>query len=182
MQPVRAAFKLAAPASHEAAVIVEYQHSLVIKAALAHGVFDEYAALAIHRHAVRIAKAKAVRKLAPIVDNLVSIFAYADDRSGRATLVTPANGERRGDGDRSTPGGFQKLATANLINNIFHHARRLYPNSRMAGNATLGVYRLWRAARASCRPHIRQPCSHGAVNDIRLPDTASVVETLQGVG
>src|SRR5262245_2105887 len=117
MQPVRAAFKFAAPAPDEAAVSVEYQHSLVIKAALADGVFDEYAVLGIFRHAVRIAKAKAVRKLAPIVDNLVSMLARADDRSGRATLVTRANGERRGGCERTGRDGFQKLATTDSINN-----------------------------------------------------------------
>src|SRR5262245_58258686 len=106
MQAVRAAFKLAAPALYEAAVGVEHQPSLVVKAALADGVFDEYAALGIHRHPVRVAKAKAVGKFAPIVDNLVGMVARADGWSGRAALVTRANGKRRGGCDRSRPGGF----------------------------------------------------------------------------
>src|SRR5439155_9042349 len=136
MQPMRAAFKLTAPAPDEPAVSVEHLHSVVAKAALTDGVFDEDTALGIDGHAVGIAKAKADRKLAPIVDNLVSIFARADDWPGGAALVTRANGERRGGCDRSSSGGFQKLTTADSINKIFHDARRLYPNSRMARNGT----------------------------------------------
>src|SRR5262245_5795445 len=119
MQPVRAAFKLAAPALNEPAVSVEHQDSVVTKAALADGVFDEYSALRIFRHSVLIAKTKAIRKFAPIVDNLVSILARANDRSRRSTLITRTNGERRRGGcDRSTPGDFQKLTTADSLENI----------------------------------------------------------------
>ncbi len=109
MQAVCAALVFAPPGANKFSIGVKHHDRIVKFRSRANGVLDVNFALCVHCDAVRVAIDVASGQFAPVVDDFVLMFAFADNRQARAGLVV-RNDVRGGREKRRRTGTLEKFA------------------------------------------------------------------------